>query len=232
MIDVPFFVINQIFGYWPFGNKLSLYWASYDNTINTTTNLHMLYIIYMTLRSIKAPSTFKNEYLIKKPYILIIIFWAVGLLIWIPIVNVLGTIEYSTSVKYNSLYIQLITNIFTWLIIDILILVLSIYFLVLIRIKSINMKKYKSRKINSDSISKRITRIFSFNSSKNVQMTKRRDVYTEAQSRFLIITSFFFIQWIIPSLANILSSLSDIDNDLAGIIYWLTYTVCFTGLYF
>ena len=186
----------------------------------------------MTLRSIKAPSTFKNEYLIKKPYILIIIFWAVGLLIWIPIVNVLGTIEYSTSVKYNSLYIQLITNIFTWLIIDILILVLSIYFLVLIRIKSINMKKYKSRKINSDSISKRITRIFSFNSSKNVQMTKRRDVYTEAQSRFLIITSFFFIQWIIPSLANILSSLSDIDNDLAGIIYWLTYTVCFTGLYF
>lgn len=45
IVDVPFYFVADLFEYWPFGKALSIYWACYDNNINTTTNLHMLYMV-------------------------------------------------------------------------------------------------------------------------------------------------------------------------------------------
>ena len=141
IVDVPLFLISNIFGYWPFGKGLSLYWASYDNNINTTTALHMLYMIYVTIRHMQAPDSYKKEILICKPYIVMACIWAIGLTIWISITLSFGTVDYTESVDFRPIYLQTIINFFSWFLIDLVILILTFYMAYLLY--------KKSRKIHS-----------------------------------------------------------------------------------
>lgn len=79
LVDIPFFHIENFFGYWPFGNAFSVSWASFDNSINTITALHMLYMSYVRMRSLKCPMTFYNELLIRKPKLTMLFMWLFGM---------------------------------------------------------------------------------------------------------------------------------------------------------
>lgn len=83
LIDIPLFHIHNFFGYWPLPVWLSTCWSCYDNNINFTTNMHMLYMSYVRLRSIQAPKTYDLEILIKHPWRVMIGFWAFGLGVWV-----------------------------------------------------------------------------------------------------------------------------------------------------
>ncbi len=78
LCDMPFYMICDIMGYWPFGTILGSIWASYDNNINVTTSLHMLYMAYVRLRSVKSPNGYKFELLCRRPWLVMLSFWATG----------------------------------------------------------------------------------------------------------------------------------------------------------
>lgn len=88
LIDIPLFHIKNFFGYWPLPPWLSTMWSCYDNNINFTTNMHMLYMSYVRLRSIKAPKSYEREILIRHPWRIMISFWAIGLGFWVSYILV------------------------------------------------------------------------------------------------------------------------------------------------
>jgi hypothetical protein len=126
LIDVPFFHMQDIFGYWPLPKIFSYFWASYDNNINTTTNLNMLYMCWARYRSVAAPTTFKNEVLIKHPKIVLTSIWGIGLTIWTPITIRYNNLNFSSSLNYDPIYLQNIFNTLFWFVPLILILYYSI----------------------------------------------------------------------------------------------------------
>jgi hypothetical protein len=113
-IDIPFYHMQDMFGYWPLPKIMSYFWASYDNNINTTTNLNMLYMCWARLRSIQAPTRFKDEFLLKHPKMVLSSFWVIGLTIWTPVAVVFNTQSFSASLNYRPLYLQLIINVIFW----------------------------------------------------------------------------------------------------------------------
>ena len=224
VVDVPLYLMSNLFSYWPFGPIISRYWASYDNNIKTTTNLHMLYLIYTTIRSIKAPRSFQNELLIKRPIVILFIFWIIGFTTWIPVVNYFGTVEFTNSIRFTPLYLQSIINFFAWFLIVDLIFILSLYLLVLIEIKRGKIKKYKQRSFFSIGFLKKInfSRLFKMNNLRNnkLKLIKRRDLYWDAQLKFVITIFFYLLQWFPPSLITIMEPLCSlcISLDLSIII--------------
>ena len=61
LMVMPFFHIEDLLNYWAFGPITSILWAAADNTINTVTNLHMLFMSYARLKSILSPRDYTDE---------------------------------------------------------------------------------------------------------------------------------------------------------------------------
>ncbi len=78
LLDVPLFHVENIFEYWPLGSYSSLYWACFDNSINTITALHMFYMSYVRMRSLVCPHSFANERLIRSPALSMLGIWVLG----------------------------------------------------------------------------------------------------------------------------------------------------------
>ena len=83
LLDAPFYSIVQIFGFWPFNYTSGIIWLCFDSGICTVNMMSMLYMTYVRLRSLQAPNTFEREVLIKRPFIIAIIYWILGNLILI-----------------------------------------------------------------------------------------------------------------------------------------------------
>jgi hypothetical protein len=79
LVDVPFYNVQDVFGYWPLPKLLSYFSVSYDNNINTTYNLKMLYMCWVRYRGLAAPTSFNPEILIKTPKTVMALIWAIGL---------------------------------------------------------------------------------------------------------------------------------------------------------
>jgi hypothetical protein len=237
VVDVPFFLIANIFGYWPFGKALSLYWASYDNNINTTTALHMLYMIYVSIRNVKNPKSYKKEIIIRKPYIVMACIWAIGLTIWIPITLSYGTVDYTVSVDFRPVYLQTIINFFSWFLIDMAILILTIYMSFLLFKRSRKIKTRTSIEMtpnlmsNSEFPKKKFgiaTLIRCKSNFYKININKNQD---EFEPLFFLVLITFIIQWMVPCILILVDPLClCISRETNEIIYWLTFTVCFTGI--
>ena len=76
----------------------------------------MLYMSYVRLRSIQSPRTYQIEVLIKKPWLVMLAFWALGLGFYIPVTFGFGVHDFSVSVQYSPPYLTSIFNFFTWMI--------------------------------------------------------------------------------------------------------------------
>lgn len=113
--NIPLFHIYVLFKYWPLMSSLAYVWSIFDNSINTITNLHMLYISLAKLRSIQAPTTYHKEILFRKPYLVIGIIWLFGLITWIIIVKYFDLSPFTMQVNYKPDFIRNIVNLFFWL---------------------------------------------------------------------------------------------------------------------
>ena len=81
LIAMPFYHIYFVFGYWPLGTIIGKLWSSFDNSINTITNVHMLYLSWSRLRSIQYPRSYNAEFLLKRPNLLMVTIWFLSFII-------------------------------------------------------------------------------------------------------------------------------------------------------
>jgi hypothetical protein len=210
----------------------------------------MLYLTWVLARSIDNPRSFQNEFLIKKPYLVMTGIWAFGLSSWAIIIYSLGGIpEYTMAPVFIGLS-QTLTNFFLWTCVDIALLVLSGYLIIRIQIKRIqSRKKNKNRYCCSHFLRLKYWFISLFKLRKGEALqamnekrealrkakeakAKERDIYWLVMLRFAVQAIVFLVQWITPSLLNVISPLVAVPVDVSNYIYWLTYTPCFTGLTF
>ena len=187
-------------GYWPFDRTGAALWAIYDNSLNWTTNTHMAYMAYVRLRGIQAPTKFTNEWLIKMPCWFMLSLWISGFLIFLPPELILGTVEYSTDINYQPLYLQSILALFIWFIPEILIAVFSVEVF------------FELRKRDKRNESK-------------LTLKKNKKLRLSASVKFQILIFTYWIQWFIPCILEIIQPFNCISIQLSSIFYWLTYTV-------
>ena len=198
LLIMPFFHIQETFDSWMFGQFSSMLWASLDNTITTVTNLHMLYMSYVRLRSIISPKQYTKELLIKQPIVMIIIFWVFGLAYWVTCSFVFKTKEFSSHIDYEPHYLQSIINFFVWLLPLICVFSISVYILVL------------------------LTQV----SKKNLNKKMMKQILNPKSKFFLIIFS-YLIQWSVPAFYIVLEPflITIYDETLTLSLKWTSYTV-------
>lgn len=85
LIDMPIYHIYDLFRYFPFDGVLSLLWTIYDNSINMTTSLHMMYASYTKYRCVKSPRGYKTEILMRHPPLTMLFIWILGFCVWTPV---------------------------------------------------------------------------------------------------------------------------------------------------
>ena len=198
---MPFFHIEDMLDYWPFGMTSSILWAAIDNTINTVTNLHMLYMSYSRLRSIIAPKQYTDELILKKPFITIMCFWIFGLSVWMTSCFIFKTFEYTTHIDYHPHVLQPIINYLVWLLPLKTVLVISIYIFYLLKTR---VQKKNSRK-------------------KGILKT-----LLDPESRFSFIIGSYILQWSVPAVYIIFEPyLGDYFEALTHSLKWPSYTVIF-----
>ena len=215
-IDYPFYIIGNLFGYFPLNSIIAYIWAVYDNNINTTTALHMLYMSVVLLKSVKRPLQFKNDFIVKQFRIMILLIWTIGLLLGFSISISLGIIPYTLEVNFHSNLQQFLLSFFFWFVILMSLLMVGI-------ILMFNMNILKNKRIsfitNTDG-----------NSTNGKKIKKRiRTINLHSQLKIVLLVFTFWIQWMIPCTFYVLNALLHFLSDQAMYnIYWLTYTVCFT----
>jgi hypothetical protein len=242
IISMPIFHVTSLFGYWPLTDIIAKVFATYDNNINTTTSLHMLYMSYIRLRSIQSPKHYLNEKLIKRPILMMVSFWAISLTIWIIIVSVFELDEFSLSVAFdrNTQYISLFINFIGWFMPLMLIFYFSVETMIFLRKRSRRITNLRRVNIPENAsitvITKRVitskkTTVTSPNEKTKTNKIKRMKnfFYFKPQTVFLIIISTYWMQWTPPCILTIIQTFCDscINSIVFGDIYWLTYTVKF-----
>ena len=242
IFDIPFYHINDLFNYWPLSKKLSYFWNIFDNNINFITNFHMFYISWILIRSIKKPKGFKNEFLIKKRISIIITFWIIGLFVWIPVVLIYGTRDFTLKINFNPRYVSCIINFFTWFLFLIFIFMHSVYLIYLIyklnAKRKMVFKELAAQLPQSKSTDNKLSALsllcstffylfIDFIHRWNIFINQNK--FYKVQIRFLFIIISFWVQWIIPCILNIISSsFINFPYEISNSVYWLTYTACMT----
>jgi hypothetical protein len=230
IVDIPFYHVAYIFGYWPFGGipsrlwviieefllNLSLFYyvflkicikASYDNNINFTTSMHMLFISWARLRSIQAPKSFDKELLLKKPIVIMVCIWTVGLGFWASTSFLFGTLDYTIDVDFKPEWVKLAFNIATWFIPLFSILVISVYVIYLLLVRH-NSKISMSK--GTKNTAERSLFSFGYSANESLQtangkelsliyklIKKFRHFHLSAQAKLTIIVTSYWIQWVI-----------------------------------
>ena len=228
-----------MFGYWPLPRWMAIIWASYDNSINTATNLNMLYMSWARLRGIIEPTKYKNEWLIKNTKLVLILIWVISLGIWTPVTNAKGLYDFSTAVIYNPTYMKKILNFLFWFM-----PLMAMLYVSLKIIWALNARSLKKKLMSMRHITNAVTAIGTEKGTTNSYLTKKTDspkndsqakasksknkkkFKIQPQYRFLFIILLYWIQWFIPCVTVIVDGLCDcVSSSTMMPIYWLTYTV-------
>jgi hypothetical protein len=210
----------------------------------------MLYASYARLRSILDPNNYRNEFLMRRPYLVMLGLWIFGLSIWIPITLSYGVIDYTLEINYDPYYLYSVFNLFSWALPLSAIFFLSIYIYILLHLRKIYSKKYhlnknltKNNVENTDS--KRVwptSLVVDTNlampelTSHAYYLSLPRNEYMKikilnylssfrlrAPGRFLIIMGSYWIQWSLPCFLKIMSVFFEketIPEDLMATVYW------------
>jgi hypothetical protein len=103
-------------GYWPFFNsEAASFWSILDNNRNWITNITMVYMSYARLRSIKSPKAFTDEFLLKRPILMIVCFWIFGFTVYAIILITCGTQEYTGYINYKPASMKILVDVLFWL---------------------------------------------------------------------------------------------------------------------
>lgn len=217
LIDYPIYYIQNLFGYSPFNQIITLLWGVYDNNINTTTSLHMVYMAFVLLRSVKAPYDFKSELLIKRPKLTVLCIWIIGFTIWTPITLSYGIVPHTLDINFKYPYQKFILSLLFWFMILIVLLIIGLALM-----RNINSLKNKRITVIAETNTKR-------NKTINNRIKRIRSINLHSQLKIVLLVFTFWLQWVIPCTLYLLSSIFDFISDEAmNKVYWLTYTVCLT----
>jgi hypothetical protein len=232
LIDVPFFHIKNVFKYFPCGQTIATMWAIYDNNINTITNLNMLYLSWVRLRSIVAPQSFKNEILIRKPIIVLMSIWIFGLTAWSIIIIPVGVIENTLNVDISN-KILVALNLIFWILPLLTLLLMSFIIIKKLYWTSANRKRLLMEKSiqSATTMTSAITTVGPTKTTKTKKATRTllKEKILTPHGRFLILFLIYFTQWIIPAIVVLTDLACDcIPQEKILGIYWLTYSVCLT----
>jgi hypothetical protein len=194
----------------------------------------MLYMIYATIRKLKAPRTFKQEFLLKKPYLVMGVFWLIGLVTWITITFCFDVKEFHITPDYQPIYLQTIFNFFSWFLIDVFILILTLYMVWLTFIHNCRNRQNNEIPSSNDLTIESKKRSFFFCrcslNSKSYSLDQSEEK-SRIELSFFIIMVTFLVQWFIPCFMILVDPIcSCIAYDVEHVLYWFTYTVCFTGM--
>lgn len=231
-VDIPFFHFMDVFGYWPLHKAASMVWSIYDNNINTTTNLTVLYMCWARLRSIQQPIKFKDELLIKWPKVVMASIWAFGLGIWAVINLVFRNLPYTTQPNYEPIYLEVIFNIVFWLLPLLAIMAFSVKIISILishssRKRRLAVQPPSNRVGVADS---KATGEAARTSRENSQpRLRKKSITIKPEIRYMLIIIIYCIQWTIPCITVLVNGLCKcVPNSIYVPIYWLTYTVVLT----
>jgi hypothetical protein len=98
------------------------------------------------LRSIQSPKAFKDEFLLKKPRLVILGFWVFGFTVYSIILIVCGTREFTTSINYQPEAMKSLVDILFWFSPLAAITILSVIFWLLLKKRQKNKKSVDNKK--------------------------------------------------------------------------------------
>jgi len=208
---MPLDHIITLFEYWPFDSISGRIYGSLNSSLNTITNLIMLYLTFARLRKIQYPRTYKQEVLFKKPILMSILICIISILIWIP-VFVVYDLE-GIDLINHEVYSYIALEVLTWFSPLILILVISCFIF------------YHFKKRNQSTLSTSNNQTYEMNKSLFEVIFNYK---INSHTLFAMIMSFYWIQWIIPVSCDLLDDYPVFKElSLFGdYLYLLADTVC------
>ncbi len=217
LVDIPFYHINSIFGYWPFSSLTATLWSIYDTSSITAITLNMLYLSWSRLRSIQNPTSYSNEFIFKQSIYVIISIWLVSFIIWTAIVLNSGLKVNSLTLNIDGTFRMFIFQILFWLLPFLFIIIVSIiiFYYLKLRQNTRDQRRLEQNRQQNTNINKSLF--------ENIFKIK-----FGSHTLFTIIMSVYIIQWLIPFIVELLMFNSTIQIPFIDSIYWLTYTVCLT----
>jgi heme/copper-type cytochrome/quinol oxidase subunit 2 len=184
-----------------------------NSSLNTITNLIMLYLTCARLRKIQYPRTYKQEMLFKYPILISILICIIGVLIWMP-VYVFYDLKAIDSLNHDvEAYFSL--EILTQLIPLILILIISCFIF------------YHFKKRNQNTLTTSNNQTYEMNKCLFEVIFNYK---INSHTLFAMIMSFYWIQWIIPvscDLLNDFQAFTEISID-GRHLFLQVDTVCLT----
>jgi hypothetical protein len=209
--NMPLNHIITLFEYWPFDSISGRIYGSLNSSLNTITNLIMLYLTFARLRKIQYPRTYKQEVLFKKPILMSILICIISILIWIP-VFVVYDLE-GIDLINHEVYSYIALEVLTWFSPLILILVISCFIF------------YHFKKRNQSTLSTSNNQTYEMNKSLFEIIFNYK---INSHTLFAMIMSFYWIQWIIPVSCDLLDDYPVFKElSLFGdYLYLLADTVC------
>jgi len=209
-IDLPIYHTYTTLGKWPFGETFCIMWNSLDSSLNTITILHMLYMSWVRLMSVIEPQTYLQNKIIKHPFIVSLLCWSTGFLIWIPVNIVYITSNYTEgqcSIPFKRDYIEFILTLVSWFLPLITIVCIFLYF-----IKTLKHKNIEPATLQAQS-----------NKAKKIKFK------SNVETKLSIILIVYLVQWTPSCLIWMIHSLCNcVPNDVSTMTYWLTFTVALT----
>ena len=227
-IDLPIYHIFTTFEYWPFSMMFCVLWNTLDNSINTVSILHMVYLSWVRIESIRDPKGYLNKYIVIYPFTVSLIIWIIGLCLWFTVNYYFISKNYQygqCNIPYNPVILKFILTFFTYFLPLIIIVLMTIKIIKVLhdRQKKKNKMIFKMRKsiyLTDNSFSINVT-----NQTDNVK--KKFKLNAEAKMSIIIIV--YLIQWVPSCILWMIDSLCNcIPSHLSTFTYWLTFSVSLT----
>ena len=226
-LDLPFYHIYNSFNFWPFSKIVCILWNTLDNAIITISILHMMFLSWARIESIRDPKEYLNKNIVKHPYISSITIWVMGLAMWFPVnyFYISNNFQYGQCfINYNPLFTNFVFTLFTFFLPLIIIVIMTIHVMRFLRVRQKNKKKIPQITKNNISLIKN-------SSSANAQTrgTKIKRLKLNVQVKMSIIIIVYQIQWIPSSIVWMTDALCKcVPNNISTFIHWLKFTVPFT----
>ncbi len=170
--------------------------------INPTTSMTMLYCTYARLRSIQNPKGYSTELLLKYPMIVDGLIWVIWLSYWAVVERTIGNIPLTISVNFpDPLWGALL--IIPWVVFLFGVLIVGVYIIVLLVLKSKKggHKKRKKGQIDTQTslaTGPSVTNQSSILTLQTSLMNAKKAVKAyrlSAEKKFIIIIFSFWCQW-------------------------------------
>jgi hypothetical protein len=224
-IDLIFVLIFFVYGYWPMGKAMCMFWLTFDNMLATVETLYVFYLGWVRIRCVLKPKTYTSEFSVKYCSVLIGAMWIISTILWmIPVMieHLDGHQEYSCGLSLQPPILSASIVTVGW-ILPLLFVIGSTVFIVVI------ITNRKNRLIHQHAANQTAEK-YASNSSLTVRPSENKAVAktkanNRTQKKLTILIAFFPFQYLpfpIFWLINIIC-----DGCIPSIIPTVTYLLTF-----